>query len=109
MSITPTAGSAAPKSSGRCVITAPMSSPPFDPPWIARRLGLVHFSETRYSAAAMKSSNTFCLRAFLPASCHSRPYSPPPRRFATARVPPSSSHDAKTGENHGVIDALKPP
>ena len=36
MSITPTAGKAAPNSSGRCVIAAPTSSPPFDPPAMAK-------------------------------------------------------------------------
>ncbi len=37
-----------------------------------------------HSAAAMKSSNTFCLRSRMPARCQASPYSPPPRRFATA-------------------------
>ena len=35
MSITPTAGRQAPNSSGRWVITAPTSSPPLLPPWMA--------------------------------------------------------------------------
>ena len=37
MSMTPTAGSAAPNSSGRCVIAAPTSRPPLLPPEIASR------------------------------------------------------------------------
>ena len=37
-----------------------------------------------HSAAAMKSSKTFCFLSLVPAWCHSSPYSPPPRRFAWA-------------------------
>src|SRR2546421_12876 len=33
----------------------------------------------RYCAAAMKSSNTCCLLASVPARCQASPYSPPPR------------------------------
>ena len=60
MSITPTAGSAAPKRSGRCVMHAPTSRPPLLPPpdgQLRRRRVLVAIS---HSAAAMKSSKTFC-------------------------------------------------
>ena len=39
ISITPTAGRAAPNSSGRWVRQAPTSSPPFEPPWIASLAG----------------------------------------------------------------------
>ena len=39
MSITPTAGRAAPNSSGRWVMQAPTSSPPLLPPWIASSRG----------------------------------------------------------------------
>ena len=44
----------------------------------------MYFSLTRYSAAAMKSSKTFCFFSNMPALCHSSPYSPPPRMFAVA-------------------------
>ena len=49
MSITPTAGSAAPKSSGRWFSTAPTSSPPFEPPAMASREGRVTESWIRNS------------------------------------------------------------
>ena len=84
MSITPTAGSAAPNRSGRCVIAAPTSRPPLLPPPIASFGVDVYFSVISHSAAAMKSSKTFCLLLQAPAWCHASPYSPPPRRLATA-------------------------
>jgi hypothetical protein len=37
-----------------------------------------------HSAAAMKSSNTFCFFSFVPASCHASPYSLPPRMLTLA-------------------------
>ena len=71
--------------SGRCVRAAPTSSPPFEPPVdgqpLARRAAR---SPTSQSAAAWKSSNTFCLLARRPAWCHASPCSSPPRRPATA-------------------------
>src|SRR6266513_1105559 len=45
--------------------------------------GRVYFSFIKYSAAAAKSSNTFCFFVRLPALCQSSPSSPPPRIFAT--------------------------
>ena len=45
---------------------------------------VVYFSAISHSAAAMKSLKTFCLLARVPAWCHCSPYSPPPRRLATA-------------------------
>lgn len=44
----------------------------------------VYFWAIRYSAAAIKSSNTFCFCKTVPDSCHFLPNSPPPRIFATA-------------------------
>src|SRR5258706_186219 len=92
MSITPTAGSATAKRSGRCCWAAPTSSPPFDPPMIPSFAGDVYFSFTRYSATAMKSSNTFCFFSRLPALCHASPYSAPPRMLTVTQMPPTSSH-----------------
>ena len=69
----------------------------------------VYFSAISHSAAAMKSSNTFCFFTFLPAWCQSSPYSPPPRRLATATTPPMSIHAAYSTENNGVSEMLKPP
>ena len=103
MSITPTAGSATAARSGRCVSTAPISSPPFEPPRIASFFDDVYFCEIKYSALAMKSSNTFCFFASIPASCHARPYSPPPRITATAKTPPIDTHCNINGENAGVM------
>ena len=82
---------AAANSSGRCVTAAPTSSPPFDPPHTASRDGDVIPAAIRYSAAAWKSSNTFCLRSSIPARCHSSPSSLPPRSPATAYTPPAST------------------
>jgi hypothetical protein len=69
----------------------------------------VYFSAISHSAAAMKSSKTFCLLRCLPAWCHSSPYSPPPRRLAIATTPPISIHAAYSTENIGVIEMLNPP
>jgi len=46
--------------------------------------GLCMTATTSHSPAAMKSSNTFCLRSNMPARCHASPYSPPPRRLGCA-------------------------
>ncbi len=109
MSMTPTPGSAAAKSSGRCVIVAPTSSPPLLRPPIASLLGAVYFSSMRYSAAAMKSSKTFCLRSLVPAWCHASPNSPPPRRLGIANTPPISIHTTLGTENIGPSGMLNPP
>ena len=70
MSITPTCGMATRNSSGRWLMTAPTSRPPFDPPWMASLAGDVYLLAMSHSAAAMKSSKTFCFFSFVPASCH---------------------------------------
>jgi hypothetical protein len=82
---------AADSSDGHCVTAAPTSSPPFDPPHTASRSADVAPEEIRYSAAARKSSNTFCLRSSIPTRCHSSPSSLPPRSPATAYTPPAST------------------
>ena len=46
-------------------------------------LGEVCWLETRCSAQAAKSSNTFCLRCRDPALRQSMPYSPPPLQTGT--------------------------
>jgi hypothetical protein len=61
-----------------------MSRPPLFPPMMARRPWAACRSRTSHSAAAAKSSKAFCLRSSMPARCQSSPYSPPPRRWATA-------------------------
>ena len=83
-SITGTAATTARARSGRWVSTAPISSPPLEPPMIASRSRLVIPLRCRWSAQAMKSSKQFCLVASRPAWCHSSPNSPPPRMLATA-------------------------
>src|SRR5690606_12181584 len=109
MSITPTAGSAAPNRSGRWFRAAPTNRPPFDPPWIASFGVDVYLFAISHSPAAMKSSKTFCFLSFAPFSHHSLPYSLPPRRFATAYTPPITSHGIRATENPAVIGTLKPP
>ena len=59
---------------------APTSRPPFEPPRIASLSDEVYFSAMRYSAAAMKSSKTFCLFSSMPALCHT------PRRTRNRRA-----------------------
>jgi hypothetical protein len=82
---------AAANRSGRWVTAAPVSSPPLDPPHTASRSRAVIPEAIRCSAAAWKSSNTFCLRSSIPARCHSWPSSPPPRSPAIAYTPPAST------------------
>ena len=84
MSRSGTPQSTAPKRSGRWVIAAPTRSPPFEPPRMAIRSGLAYPFATSHSAAAMKSSKTFCFFASIPSSCHFSPYSSPPRRLGMA-------------------------
>jgi len=62
-----------------------------------------------HSPAAMKSSNTFCFFSFIPAWCHSSPYSPPPRMQASAYTPPISIQTRLATEKYGVDEALNPP
>ena len=109
MSKTPTAGKATFIKSGLCVMVAPTKSPPFDPPLIAKYSDEVYLFSIKYSAAAMKSSKTFCLFIFVPASCHVLPYSPPPLKLGTAYTPPCSIQTALNGLKLGVKEILKPP
>ena len=44
-----------------------------------------------HSAAAWKSSKTFCFLPSIPSRCQSSPSSLPPRRFAIAHTPPAST------------------
>ena len=73
---------------------AETNKPPLLPPPIANLLGFVYFSSTRYEAALMKSSNTFCLLPSIPPLCQSSPYSFPPLIPGNAMIPPSSSQDS---------------
>ena len=79
------------------------------PPPIASLGVEVYLLSISHSAAAMKSSNTFCLLSFVPALCQSSPYSPPPRRLGTAKTPPISIHTRFDTLNAGVSEMLKPP
>ena len=71
--------------------------------------GDAYFSFTRYSAAAMKSSKTFCFFSNIPASCHASPYSPPPRMFAVAHTPPRSRIAGISGRKRGSSELPNPP
>ena len=55
-----------------------LTRPPLEPPMMASCSFVVYPSAARYLAAAVKSSNTFCLLPSVPPECHSSPYSPPP-------------------------------
>src|SRR3546814_6052046 len=85
------------------------SSDLFEPPWIASLSREVIPCAIRCSAAARKSSKLFCLLARRPPSCHSLPYSPPPRMFATANTPPCSIHASRAVEKAGATGMLNPP
>ena len=61
--------------SGRWLAQAATKRPPFESPFIHKAFLFVYCSLMRYSAAAWKSSNTFCLFCVRPALCHSSPYS----------------------------------
>src|SRR3981081_4389133 len=63
----------------------------------------VYFCAIKYSAAAIKSSNTFCFLSLVPASCHFSPYSPPPRMFADAYTTPCSSMAMRSALNPGLV------
>jgi prolyl oligopeptidase len=65
--------------------------------------GRVYFALIRYSAAAAKSSNTFCFLVRLPVLCHSSPNSPPPRMFATTYTPPRSNQSRRVKSKLGAM------
>ena len=68
--------------------------------------GDVYPRSIRCCSTAAKSSKTFCLFVRFPCRCHGSPYSPPPRRLATAQTMPWSSRTCRTGLNDG--DRLVP-
>jgi len=72
------------KRSGLWSMQAEVSRPPLEPPMMASFSGLVNLFCIRNSAAAIKSSKTFCFLSSIPALCHSSPYSAPPRILASA-------------------------
>src|SRR5215470_1633494 len=109
MSNTPTYAMQAPNSSGCWARHAPTSRPPLEPPSIAIRSARDQPESASQRAQAQKSSNTFCLTASMPSSRQALPYSPPPRRLATASMPPVSSHAACSTRNEGVIGMSNPP
>src|SRR5512139_1455989 len=99
----------APKSSGRWVMAAPTSRPPFEPPEMASLDADVYLLTISHSAAAMKSSKTFCFLSSIPARCHDSPNSPPPRRLASAKTPPFSIQVTARPEKPGSELELNPP
>src|SRR5216683_7139464 len=99
----------APKRSGRWVIAAPMSKPPLERPRIASLSAVVYLLAIRYSAAAKKSSNTFCFFSNIPPLCQFSPYSPPPRRLGCAQNPPCSIHHTHSGFHFAPRLMLNPP
>ena len=68
--------------------------------WIASFFAFVYPFPISHSAAAMKSSKQFCFMSFMPASCHSLPYSPPPRMLARAYTPPISIQISRLSKGH---------
>ena len=94
---------------GCWVMHAPTRRPPFEAPLMAMRRGRDHPEAPSHLAQSQKSSKTLCLFASIPALCHERPYSPPPRRTAMAKRPPRSTKAAQPTLNSGVIGMSKPP
>ena len=84
--------------SGRCVTTRRPAARRSNRPRRPAGPLVVHPSGMSFSAAAWKSSNTFCLRSRMPARCHSSPSSLPPRRPAIAYTPPASTQARTFGE-----------
>jgi hypothetical protein len=109
MSSNGTAHHTAREISGRCVSATPTRRPPFEPPTKAVRSGEAMPSATSQSAAAWKSSNTFCLFPRRPAWCHRSPCSYPPRSPAIAHTPPAAHHAARFGSHVGDSLMAKPP
>ena len=109
MSVSGTSHTTAAHRSGRRTMHAATSSPPLDPPRMARRSRDVRPFATSQSAAASKSAKTWGLLARIPAWCHASPSSPPPRSPGTATWPPCSHHTAMNGLHAGVSVMLKPP
>ena len=94
-------------SSGRCVMEAPISKPPFDRPVMAKCSGDVYLLAIKYSAAANQSSKTFCFFSNMACSCQVSPYSPPPRRLGRANQPPCSIHQAQCGFQSGSLAQIE--
>ena len=69
----------------------------------------VYFSLIKYSAAPIKSSNTFCFFSNIPALCHVSPYSPPPLILAKTNTHPCSKNAIRAALKLGFMDALNPP
>src|SRR5262245_1264522 len=95
--------------SGARLATAPMSSPPAEPPRATRPGGAVQPAFARCRAHATKSVKVFFFDSNLPLSYQARPISPPPRTCATAYTTPRSTRDSRAIENHGSIDASYEP
>ena len=72
------------KASGAMLATAPISSPPAEPPRATSRSAVVQPASARRLAHAMKSVKVFFLCSSLPSSYHARPISPPPLMCAMA-------------------------
>src|SRR5215468_4750641 len=94
---------------GARLATAPISSPPADPPRATILSAVVKPELTRNVAHAMKSVNVLRLCMSLPSSYQRRPSSPPPRTCATAKANPLSKRDSRAMENQGSMLASYAP
>ena len=81
--------------SGARLATAPISSPPAEPPMAAIRAGSTQPDCASQSVAAMKSVKVFFFCSFLPVSYQCRPSSPPPRMWAITNTMPRSSSESR--------------
>jgi len=105
MSSAPARGTAAAKRSGRRTTAPAAAMAPTPAPSAASRCGLVNPKRMRNSAQAMKSRIVFSLAPFCPARCQASPYSPPPRTWAKAMMPPRSSQARRLASKTGVSEA----
>src|SRR3984957_2901247 len=92
------------KADGARLATAPISSPPADPPRATSREADVQPAETRCSADATKSVNVFRLVSIFPLSYQGRPISPPPLMWAIANTNPRSRSESREIEKLGSIE-----
>src|SRR6476646_5498002 len=92
-----TSATTAPHSSGSEFTTAPISSPPAEPPLISIRPALANFSAIKPFATSTKSLNVLVRLVSLPSKNHLYPRSSPPRIWAVAEADPVRVEDRRDG------------
>ena len=110
MSATGTRQRTAPKSSGRWIIDRadeqPAVAAAFDRDPLRRRVAL---GDQALRGGDEVVEDVLLLLEHARRGATSSPYSPPPRRFASAKTPPRSRNGKLPGSNAGVRLMLNPP